>query len=127
MPKILIVDDEPENVELLCRRLSRRSFAVVGANSAETALRLAIEEKPDLILMDVKMPVVDGFEATRRLKAEDATRTIPVIVLTAHAMQEDRERAMAAGADAYESKPVDLERLLGVIAQLIPGPNRTER
>ena len=118
MAKLLIVDDEPENVELLTRRLSRRGFEVVGALSAEDALAKAATEAPDVILMDIKMPVVDGFEATRRLKADPATAGIPVIALTAHAMQEDREQATAAGADDYETKPVDLDRLLEKIQSL---------
>jgi CheY-like chemotaxis protein len=116
--KLLIVDDEPENIELLTRRLTRRGFAVVSAQSAEEGLAAAAAERPDVILMDIKMPVVDGFEATRRLKARADTRHIPVIALTAHAMQEDRDQAVAAGADEYETKPVDLERLLGKITAL---------
>jgi CheY-like chemotaxis protein len=118
MPKLLIVDDEPENIELLARRLSRRGFAVVSATSAEEGIAKAASEKPDVVLMDIKMPVVDGFEATRRLKARAETRHIPVIALTAHAMQEDRDQAVAAGADEYETKPVDLDRLLTKIESL---------
>lgn len=121
MAKLLIVDDEPENIELLTRRLSRRGFAVVGATSAEEALAKAMTEAPDVILMDIKMPVVDGFEATRRLKANPATARIPVIALTAHAMQEDRDQATAAGADDYETKPVELDRLLEKITALTTG------
>jgi len=117
--KLLIVDDEPENVELLSRRLTRRGFQVVASFSAEEAIRKAISEQPALILMDIKMPVMDGFEATRRLKADPATKSIPIIALTAHAMQEDRDKALAAGASEYESKPVDLERLLQKIQQLV--------
>ena len=118
MAKLLIVDDEPENIELLTRRLTRRGFEVVGATSAEDALAKAAAEAPDVVLMDIKMPVVDGFEATRRLRADPATARIPVIALTAHAMQEDRDLATAAGADDYETKPVDLDRLLEKIAAL---------
>jgi two-component system, cell cycle response regulator DivK len=117
--KLLIVDDEPENVELLSRRLTRRGFQVISSFTAEDAIRKAISEQPALILMDIKMPVMDGFEATRRLKADPATKNIPVIALTAHAMQEDRDKALAAGASEYESKPVDLERLLQKIQQLV--------
>lgn len=118
MAKLLIVDDEPENIELLTRRLTRRGFAVVGATSAEEGIIKAEAERPDVILMDIKMPVVDGFEATRRLKARPETRPIPVIALTAHAMREDREQAVAAGADEYETKPLDLDRLLAKIHAL---------
>ncbi len=119
MPKVLIVDDEPDNIELLGRRLTRRGYAVLGAHSAEEGIAKALAEAPDLILMDIKMPQVDGLEATRRLKAHPATRPIPVITLTAHAMAEDRELALAAGADDYESKPVDLPKLLGKMEALL--------
>lgn len=117
MLKVLVVDDEPENVELLTRRLTRRGFTVLGATSAAEALALAASERLAVILMDVKMPLVDGFEATRQLKADPATRDIPVIVLTAHAMQEDHERALAAGASGYETKPVDLDRLVAKLRE----------
>jgi CheY-like chemotaxis protein len=127
MPKLLIVDDEPANIELLARRLARRGFEVVSATSAEEGIARAVAEKPDVILMDIKMPVVDGFEATRRLKAGPETRAIPVIALTAHAMQEDRDRVLAAGADEYEAKPVDLDRLLAKIQGLTSPPQRGDR
>ena len=91
---------------------------VVSATSADEGIAKAVREKPDVVLMDIKMPVVDGYEATRRLKADAATRAIPVIALTAHAMQEDRDQAVAAGADEYETKPVDLDRLLAKIETL---------
>lgn len=123
MPRLLIVDDEPANIELLARRLTRRGFEVVSATSADEGLAKAASEKPDVVLMDIKMPVVDGFEATRRLKANAATRAIPVIALTAHAMQEDRDQAVAAGADEYETKPVDLDRLLAKIQELTRRPS----
>lgn len=119
MAKLLIVDDEPENIELLTRRLTRRGFTVVSALTADEGLALAVAERPDVILMDIKMPVIDGFEATRRLKSREDTKRIPVIALTAHAMQEDRDVAVAAGADDYETKPVDLDLLLAKIAALI--------
>jgi len=115
---ILIVDDEPENIELLDRRLSRRGFTVVGATSAEEGLKVALSERPALILMDIKMPNLDGFDAMRLLQADPLTAGIPVIALTAHAMQEDRDRALAAGARDYETKPVDLDRLLAKIRHL---------
>jgi CheY-like chemotaxis protein len=119
MPKILIVDDEPENIELLSRRLVRRGYTIVSATNADDALSMAATELPEVILMDIKMPVVDGFEATRRLKADTRTQAIPVIALTAHAMQEDRDKAVAAGANDYETKPVDLDRLLTKIQSLL--------
>lgn len=123
MPKVLIVDDEPDNIELLGRRLTRRGYVVLGSHSAEDALAKALAELPDIILMDIKMPQIDGLEATRRLKANPTTRPIPVITLTAHAMAEDRELALAAGADEYESKPVDLPKLLEKMdALLAPKP-----
>ncbi len=118
MTTILIVDDEPENIELLDRRLSRRGFTVVGATSAEEGLKLARSERPALILMDIKMPNLDGFDAMRLLQADPLTAGIPVIALTAHAMQEDRDRAINAGAKDYETKPVDLDRLLAKIRLL---------
>lgn len=118
MTTILIVDDEPENIELLDRRLSRRGFTVVGATSAEEGLKLALSERPALILMDIKMPNLDGFDAMRMLQADPLTAGIPVIALTAHAMQEDRDRALLAGAKDYETKPVDLDRLLAKIRHL---------
>ena len=120
MPKVLIVDDEPDNIELLGRRLTRRGYSVIAAHSAEEAIAKSIAEMPDIILMDIKMPQVDGLEATRRLKGNATTRAIPIITLTAHAMAEDRELAIAAGADDYESKPVDLPKLLEKMEGLLP-------
>jgi CheY-like chemotaxis protein len=122
MPRILIVDDEPDNLDLLTRRLGRRGFQVVTASNALDALAKAKAEPPDLVLMDVKMPDMDGYEATQRLKADETTRRIPVVVLTAQAMPEDRDRALEAGADEYESKPVDLNRLLEKISALLENP-----
>ena len=119
MPKLLYIDDELDNVELLSRRLTRKGYEVKGATAALEGLEIAKEWRPDVILMDIKMPVMDGFEATGRLKADPATAGIPVIALTAHAMVEDRERALAAGANEYESKPVDFPNLLAKIEQLI--------
>jgi len=121
MPSVLIVDDEPDNIELLSRRLTRRGFAVISATSADEGIAKAVAEQPNVILMDVKMPRVDGLEACRRLKAHAATKSLPIIMLTAHAMVEDREQALAAGADEYESKPVDLPRLLEKMQRLIGG------
>ena len=119
MTTVLIIDDEPDNIELLTRRLVRRGFVVLSAMSAEDGIAKAIAEQPDIVLMDIKMPIVDGFEATRRLKADPATKAIPVIALTNHAMQEDRDRAAAVGADEYETKPLDLDRLLAKIQALV--------
>ncbi len=119
MPTVLLVDDEPDNVELLTRRLARKGFTVVGAHSAAEAQALAVSARPDVVLMDLKMPGVDGFEAIRRLKADPLTAHLPVIALTAHALQEDRDRALAAGAIDYESKPVELDRLVGKILALL--------
>jgi CheY-like chemotaxis protein len=118
MVKVLIVDDEPDNIELLGRRLTRRGFVIVSATSAEEGIARAVIEQPAVILMDIKMPQMDGLEATRRLKADPATQGIPIITLTAHAMAEDRAQALAAGADEYESKPVDLPQLLEKITRL---------
>jgi two-component system cell cycle response regulator DivK len=120
MPKLLIVDDEPDNIELLARRLTRRGFEVVSATCALEGIATAESAQPHLVLMDIKMPQVDGLEATRRLKANPATKHIPIITLTAHAMAEDRALALAAGADEYESKPVDLPTLLAKMAALLP-------
>ena len=119
MPKVLYIDDEMDNVELLSRRLTRKGYDVRGATAALEGLALAKEWQPDVILMDIKMPLMDGFEATARLKGDPATAGIPVIALTAHAMVEDRERALAAGANEYESKPVDFPNLLLKIDHLI--------
>ena len=119
MPKLLYIDDELDNVELLSRRLTRKGYDVRGVTAALEGLQVAKDWQPDVILMDIKMPVMDGFEATTRLKADTATAAIPVIALTAHAMVEDRERALAAGANEYESKPVDFPNLLAKIEQLI--------
>ena len=121
MAKILIVEDNEMNRDMLSRRLARRGYAVVTAVDAEQGLVAAETERPDLILMDMSLPVMDGWEATRRLKAESATQTIPVIGLTAHAMTGDRDKAMAAGCDDYDTKPVELPRLLEKIEALLGG------
>jgi two-component system cell cycle response regulator DivK len=120
MAKILLVEDNELNRDMLSRRLSRRGHQVVEATDGEAALALAASERPDLILMDMSLPVLDGWEATRRLKAMPATRTIPVIALTAHAMVTDRERSLEAGCDDFDTKPVEIERLLDKIARLLP-------
>jgi CheY-like chemotaxis protein len=112
MPKILLVEDNEMNRDMLSRRLVRQGFQVVIAVDGGQAVTMAASEKPDLILMDMSLPVMDGLEATRRVKAEPATRAIPVIALTANALVEDRERALAAGCDDFDTKPVELPRLL---------------
>ena len=119
MAKILIVEDNEMNRDMLSRRLIRRGYTVVTAVDGEQGLVAARSERPDLILMDMSLPVMDGWEATRRLKAESATQAIPVIGLTAHAMTGDRDKAMAAGCDDYDTKPVELPRLLEKIEALL--------
>lgn len=119
MAKILLVEDNEMNRDMLSRRLERKGFEVVMAPDGQQGVALATSEAPDLILMDMSLPVVDGWEATRRVKADDATRGIPVIALTAHAMIGDREKALDAGCDDYDTKPVDFPRLLGKIELLL--------
>ena len=121
MARILLVEDNEMNRDMLSRRLSRRGFEVLIAENGERAVAMTGSEKPDIVLMDMSLPVIDGWEATRRLKADPATATIPVIALTAHAMDSDRELALQAGCDDYDSKPVDLPRLLGKIEKLLAG------
>jgi CheY-like chemotaxis protein len=119
VPKILLVEDNEMNRDMLTRRLGRKGYEVVSATDGEQALAMARSESPDLILMDLSLPVLDGWEATRRLKAAGETRAIPVIALTAHALTEERERAIEAGCDDYDTKPVDFPRLLGKIEALL--------
>ncbi len=120
MPKILYVEDNEDNVYMLKRRLERAGFEVVAAPDGERGLAVAHDQRPDLILMDLSLPVLDGWEATRRLKSSEATRRIPVIALSAHAMLGDREKALEAGCDDYDAKPVNLPRLLAKIRALLP-------
>jgi len=117
--KILLVEDNDMNRDMLSRRLERRGFQVVIAVDGEEGIAMAQSEKPDLILMDMSLPVVDGWEATARLKAAAETAEIPVIALTAHAMSGDREKAMDAGCDDYDTKPIEFPRLLAKIEALI--------
>lgn len=121
MPKILLVEDNEMNRDMLSRRLTRRGFEVVFAADGQQGVDLARSERPDIILMDMSLPVMDGWEATRRIKADATMRTIPVIGLTAHAMSGDREKAIEAGCDDYDSKPVEIDRLLGKINRLLNG------
>jgi Response regulators consisting of a CheY-like receiver domain and a winged-helix DNA-binding domain len=123
--KILYVEDNEDNIYMLHRRLVRAGFTVVIAKDGAQGVVAAGAEHPDLILMDLGMPVVDGWEATRRIKAAPATKHIPVIALTANAMTGDREKALAAGCDDFDTKPVEMVRLLGKIQALLPGVQRT--
>jgi CheY-like chemotaxis protein len=119
VPKLLLVEDNEMNRDMLTRRLGRKGYEVITAGDGQQALDMARAEAPDLILMDLSLPVLDGWEATRRLKAAEETRAIPVLALTAHALAEEREAALAAGCDEYDTKPVDLPRLLGKIEALL--------
>jgi CheY-like chemotaxis protein len=124
MPRILIVEDNEANWDMLSRRLTRRGYVMTIARDGEEGVRLARDELPDLILMDMSLPVMDGWEATRTLKADGATRHIPIIALTAHAMSNDRQKASEAGCDDFHAKPVDLAQLLtqieGQLARELP-------
>ena len=119
MTKILLVEDNEMNRDMLSRRLIRNGFEVVMATDGEQAIAMAESELPDLILMDMSLPVIDGWEATRRVKAAEATSNIPVIALTAHAMSGDREKTLNAGCDDYDTKPIEMPRLLGKIEALL--------
>ena len=119
MTCILIVEDHDLNRDMLSRRLKRRGFQVVAAADGAAGVEAAVRELPDLVLMDMSLPVVDGWQATRMIKANPQTSTIPVMALTAHALKEDRERALEAGCDEFETKPVDLDRLLTKIEMLL--------
>lgn len=113
--KILIVEDNDTNLDMLSRRLGRLGFEIVSARDGAAGVEATKRERPDLVLMDMSLPVIDGWEATRRIKADPETQAIKVIALTAHAMAEDRERALDAGCDDYDTKPVELSRLLAKI------------
>jgi two-component system cell cycle response regulator DivK len=120
MPKILIVEDNEMNRDMLSRRLERRGFAIVMAVDGQQGVDMARSEKPDLILMDMSLPVMDGWTATQAIKADAELAGIPVIALTAHAMAGDREKAMGAGCDDYDTKPIELPRLLEKIGKFLP-------
>jgi two-component system cell cycle response regulator DivK len=120
MAKILLVEDNEMNRDMLSRRLAKRGYEVVVAVDGQEGVRKAREEIPALILMDMSLPVLDGWEATQALRADPVTWSIPVIALTAHAMAGDREKALAAGCDDFDTKPIELERLLGKIEALLP-------
>ena len=119
MAKILIVEDNEMNRDMLSRRLERKGFDVVMAEDGKAGVDMSKSETPDLILMDLSLPVMDGWEATSTIKADDETRNIPIIVLTAHAMAGDREKALEAGADEYDTKPIEFKRLLGKINEFL--------
>jgi CheY-like chemotaxis protein len=119
MAKILLVEDNEMNRDMLSRRLVKRGYEVVVAVDGQEGVEKARAEAPALVLMDMSLPVLDGWEATRALRADPATRSIPVIALTAHAMAGDREKAMAVGCDDFDTKPIELERLLGKIEALL--------
>jgi len=118
LAKVLLVEDNEMHRDMLSRRLARRGFEVVFAVDGQQGVELARSEKPDIILMDMNLPVMDGWEATRRVKSDDSTRNVPVIGLTAHAMSGDREKALEAGCDDYDTKPIDFDRLIGKIERL---------
>jgi len=122
MAKILLVEDNEMNRDMLSRRLLRNGYEVVMAVDGEQAVAMAQSEKPDLILMDMSLPVIDGWEATRRVKAAEMSCRIPIIALTAHAMSGDRERALGAGCDDYDTKPIEMPRLLEKIDALLARP-----
>jgi two-component system, cell cycle response regulator DivK len=119
MAKILLVEDNEMNRDMLARRLQRRDFEVIVAVDGQQGVAMAQSEAPDLILMDMSLPVLDGWEATRQLKAAPETQSIPIVALTAHAMASDREKALGAGCDDYDTKPIELPRLLAKIDALL--------
>ena len=120
MTRILYVEDNEDNIYMLRRRLERKGIEVIVAQDGEQGIAAAARERPDLILMDLSLPVIDGWEAARRLKSSPETAAIPIIALSAHAMTGDRERALAAGCEDYDTKPVDLASLMAKIAALLP-------
>ena len=119
MGKVLLIEDNEMDRDMLSRRLIRRGFQVLFAMDGQQGVDLARSERPDIILMDMSLPVIDGWEATRRVKADDATRGVPVIGLTAHVMSGDREKAIEAGCDDYDTKPVEFGRLIAKIERLL--------
>jgi two-component system, cell cycle response regulator DivK len=120
MHRILYVEDNDDNVYMLKSRLERKGFNVIVARDGAEGIAMAVDQKPALILMDLSLPVIDGWEATRQLKARPDTQHIPIIVITAHAMEGDRESALATGCDDFDTKPVQFPRLLGKIQNLLP-------
>ena len=120
MAKILLVEDNEMNRDMLSRRLARRGHDVIVGEDGQKGVDMATSDQPDIILMDMSLPIIDGWEATRRIKAAPETASIPVIALTAHAMSSDRDKALQAGCDDYDTKPVELPRLLEKINALLP-------
>lgn len=118
--RILYVEDNEDNIYVIKNRLGRAGYTVLVATDGEQGVNMAAAERPDLILMDLRLPVLDGWEATRRIKAQPETRGIPIIALTAHAMTGDREKALEAGCDDFDTKPVELPRLLEKVRALLP-------
>ena len=119
MPKILLVEDNEMNYDMLSRRLTRKGFEVVIATDGEQGVEMSRTAGPDLILMDMSLPKIDGWEATRLIRADPQTSKVLIIALTAHAMASDKDKAMAAGCDDFDTKPIDIERLLGKISALL--------
>jgi len=119
MVKVLLVEDNEMNRDMLSRRLIKRGYAVVMAIDGRQGIDMAVSEKPDIILLDMSLPVVDGWDAAKQIKSNDASKGIPLIALTAHAMASDKERALSAGCDDFDTKPVDLPRLLGKMETLL--------
>ena len=119
MAKILLVEDNEMNRDMLSRRLIKRGYEVVMAVDGQAGIDMAVNEKPDLILLDMSLPVVDGWEAAKQIKANESSKAVPLIALTAHAMASDKERALSAGCDDFDTKPVELPRLLGKMETLL--------
>jgi CheY-like chemotaxis protein len=126
-PKILVIEDNESSRDMLARRLSRRGYHVILAADGQCGIAMAHEQSPDLIVMDMSLPEIDGWEATRRLKADPATRAIPIVALTAHAMASDRKKAMDAGCDDYHTKPVDFESLVRSLEAFLEARNSRAR
>jgi two-component system, cell cycle response regulator DivK len=125
VPTLLIVEDNEMNRDMLSRRLQRRGYEVLIATDGAEGLAVARERNPDLVLMDMSLPVIDGWEATRQLKSAEATRRIPIIALTAHAMSGDRQKAVDAGCDDFDTKPIELDRLLEKIEHCLEQASKT--
>lgn len=121
MPLVLIVEDNELDADMLSRRLTRKGFSVITADSGETGIAMAQLKRPDLIIMDMGLPGIDGWEATRRIKSSQDLSAIPVVALTAHAMSEDRQKSLDAGCDGFEPKPLEFERLVECMGRLLKG------